>query len=100
MNPWWAKAVVLLASVVMVAIRAPHGRRSRQIKVTKSRKGRLEVVLLTFAWLGFFVPIVWVASPAFAVAEFPLRPLPLAAGALLYAAGLWLFQRSHVDLGG
>src|SRR6185436_11289554 len=26
-------------------------------------------------------------------------PTPLAAGALLYAVGLWLFHRSHMDLG-
>jgi protein-S-isoprenylcysteine O-methyltransferase Ste14 len=99
MNPWTAKALVLLASIVMVAIRAPHGHRSRKVKVTKSRKGRLEVILLTFAWLGFFVPLVWVASPAFAAADYSLHPVPVAAGAVLYAVGLWLFHRSHADLG-
>jgi len=99
MNPWYAKAAVLLAAVVMVAIRAPHGHRSRKIKVVNSRKGTLEIVLLTFAWLGFFVPIVWVASPAFAVAEFPLHPAMLAAGVACIALGLWLFHRSHADLG-
>ena len=52
MNPWIAKAVILAASVVMVAIRAPHGQRSRGVKVVKDRKGRQEVVLLTLAMLG------------------------------------------------
>src|SRR5262245_64180736 len=32
MNPWIAKAVVLAATVVMMAIRAPHGHRSRSVK--------------------------------------------------------------------
>ncbi len=49
MNPWFAKAVVLAASIVMVAIRAPHGERSRRIKVVKSRREALEIVLLTLA---------------------------------------------------
>ena len=33
MNPWIAKAVILVASVVMVVIRATHGRRSRGVKI-------------------------------------------------------------------
>ena len=38
MNPWIAKAVVLAATVVMMAIRAPHGHRCRGVKVAKSHK--------------------------------------------------------------
>jgi hypothetical protein len=52
MNPWIAKATMLVASVVMIAIRAPDGRRSRGVKVVKSRKGTMETVLLSLAWLG------------------------------------------------
>jgi protein-S-isoprenylcysteine O-methyltransferase Ste14 len=99
MNPWIPKAVVLSASVVMVAIRAPHGQRSRAIKVVKHRKGRQEVILLTLAMLGFFVPLVWVVSPAFSFAEYPLRLGPLISGVVCLVVGLWLFYRSHVDLG-
>jgi protein-S-isoprenylcysteine O-methyltransferase Ste14 len=99
MNPWIAKAVILAASIVMVAIRAPHGQRSRGVKVVKNRKGSQEVILLTLAWLGFFVPLVWVASPAFSFAEYPLRLNPLIAGVVCLVVGLWLFYRSHADLG-
>ena len=99
MNPWIAKAVILVASIVMVAIRAPHGQRSRGVKVVKNRKGRQEVILLTLAWLGFFAPLVWVASPAFSFAEYPLRLNPLIAGVVCLVVGLWLFYRSHADLG-
>jgi protein-S-isoprenylcysteine O-methyltransferase Ste14 len=99
MNPWIAKAVILAASVVMMAIRAPHGQRSRAIKVVKHGKGTLETALLTLAWLGFFVPLIWVASSAFSFAEYPLRAGPLGAGVLCLVVGLWLFYRSHADLG-
>jgi protein-S-isoprenylcysteine O-methyltransferase Ste14 len=99
MNPWYAKAVLLAASAAMVVIRAPHGNRSRKVKVTKSRKGGLEVVLLVLAWISFFIPLVWVFSPVFAFAEYTLRPAPFAAGVVCYVAGLWLFYRSHADLG-
>lgn len=87
MNPWIAKAVILAASVVMVAIRAPHGHRSRGIKVVKSRKGTLEIGLLTLAWLGFFVPLIWIASPALSFAEYPLRAGPLVRRRLMLRGG-------------
>jgi protein-S-isoprenylcysteine O-methyltransferase Ste14 len=99
MNPWIAKAVVLAASAVMIGIRAPHGQRSRAIKVAKSHKGRLEVFLLVVAWLGFFVPLIWIVSPAFSFAEYPLSAGALVAGVACFVAGLWLFYRSHADLG-
>ncbi|MDP9323559.1 MAG: protein-S-isoprenylcysteine O-methyltransferase [Acidobacteriota bacterium] len=99
MNPWIAKAVVIAASVVMVVIRAPHGHRSRGIRVAKSRKGALEILLLTLAWVGFFVPLIWIASPALWFAEYPLRAGPLIAGVLCFVLGLYLFYRSHADLG-
>jgi protein-S-isoprenylcysteine O-methyltransferase Ste14 len=99
MNPWFAKATILAATIAMVVIRAPHGHRSRSVKVLKSRKGTLEVLLLVIAWLSFFVPLVWVAAPVFAFADYPLRSAPLLLGVACLAAGLWLFQRSHADLG-
>jgi len=99
MNPWIAKTVILAATVVMVVIRAPHGRRSRGIKVARSWKGRREVALLTLAWTGFIVPLIWVVSPVFSFAAYSLRPWPLGAGVLCLAAGLWWLYRSHSDLG-
>src|SRR5262245_60261513 len=99
MNPWIAKAVVLAATIVLIAIRAPHGRRSRSVKIAKDRKGPLEVVLLALTMLGFVVPLVWIASPVLSFADFPLRPAPLVAGIACLVVGLWLFHRSHADLG-
>jgi protein-S-isoprenylcysteine O-methyltransferase Ste14 len=99
MNPGIAKATILAASVVMIAIRAPHGHRSRGVKVVKSRKGTTEAVLLTLAWIGFLVPLVWIVSPAFWFAEYPLLAGPFTAGLACLAVGLWVFHRSHVELG-
>jgi protein-S-isoprenylcysteine O-methyltransferase Ste14 len=59
----------------------------------------LEIALLTIAWLAFFVPLVWVVAPIFAFADYPLRPAPLFAGVVCLTVGLWLFARSHADLG-
>lgn len=100
MNPWFAKIVILAASVALVVIRAPYGSRSRKIPVTKNRRGSLEIALLTIAWIAFFLPLIWIATPAFSFADYPLHPIPFAAGVVLLAAGLWLLHRSHADLGG
>jgi protein-S-isoprenylcysteine O-methyltransferase Ste14 len=99
MNPWIAKAVVLAATVFLMAIRAPHGRRSRSVKVATSHKSPLETSLLVLAWMGFFVPLIWVASPAFWFAEYALRTGAFVAGVTCLVIGLWLFYRSHADLG-
>jgi protein-S-isoprenylcysteine O-methyltransferase Ste14 len=99
MSPWFGKGIVLASSIVMVIIRAPHGQRSRTVKVVRSRRGALEIVLLTLAWLAFFVPLVWVVAPVFAFADYSLHPVALSVGVVCLAVGLWLFARSHADLG-
>ena len=99
MNPWFAKAVILAGSIAMVLIRAPHGQRSRGVKVARSDRGALETALLAFAMVAFVVPLVWVATPAFAFAEYALHPVPLLAGTAVLVAALWLFARTHADLG-
>src|SRR5712691_12821079 len=99
MSPWIAKAVVLVGTLVMIAIRAPHGRRSRRVKVARSHKTPLETSLLVLAWVGFFIPLIWIASPAFSFAEYPLHSGPLISGVVCGVFSLWLFYRSHADLG-
>jgi protein-S-isoprenylcysteine O-methyltransferase Ste14 len=99
MNPWIAKVIIIAGTLTMIAIRAPHGRRSRHVKVTKSHKTSLETGLLVLAWVGFFIPLIWLASPVLSFAEYPLTLGPLVAGATCFVVGLWLFYRSHADLG-
>ena len=92
-------AVMLAAMVLMFAIRAPHGARSLKVKVARSAKDRREAALLSFAWIGYFAPLVWVASSVLSFADYPLRLAPLLAGVACLALGLWFFHRSHADLG-
>jgi protein-S-isoprenylcysteine O-methyltransferase Ste14 len=99
MNLWFAKATILLATTLLVVIWAPHGRRSRTIPVAKSRKRALDVVLLAFAWVAFFLTLLWGVTPVLAFADYPLRPFPLFIGDFSLALGLWLYYRSHSDLG-
>src|ERR1041384_6387995 len=95
MNAWIAKGLVLAGTVVLMAIRAPHGHRSRSVKVAKSYKTPLETSLLVLAWVGLFLPLIWVASPAFSFAEYPMGTCTLGAGVICLVIGLWLFYRSQ-----
>src|SRR5260370_40940066 len=99
MNPWIGKAVVLAATVVMMAIRAPHGHRSRSVEVAQSYKTPRESGLLVLAWWGVFVPLIWVASPACWFTEYPLRMAPLVAGGVGFGTALRVVDRSHADRG-
>ena len=100
MNPWFAKLAVLACLLGFIVIRAPHGRRSRTVRVKEDRKGVLEVVLLIGATLGTtLLPLIWAATGFPARADYPLHPVPYALGLLAMAAGLWLLYRSHTDLG-
>src|ERR1022692_5067596 len=99
MHLWIAKATLILGILAVVAIRAPYGRRSSQIRVVKSERGGLEIVLLSGMWLGrVSLPILWVSTPLFSFADYPLHPAQYAAGVILFSMGLWLFYRSHADL--
>jgi protein-S-isoprenylcysteine O-methyltransferase Ste14 len=99
MNPWLAKLLILAATVAMLVIRAPHGHRSSTVPVERRQRGTLELVLLTIGWTAFLVLLVWIATPLFSFADYPLHAVPLAVGSVLLAIGLWLFYRSHADLG-
>ncbi|OGA53333.1 MAG: hypothetical protein A3G25_05935 [Betaproteobacteria bacterium RIFCSPLOWO2_12_FULL_63_13] len=98
MNPWFAKTIILVGTVAMLVIPASL-HRGGGIKVARSRKGPLERGLLALTSLGFLLPLVWVATPVFTFADYPLRPIPFIAGILCSGLGLWYFHRSHADLG-
>jgi protein-S-isoprenylcysteine O-methyltransferase Ste14 len=99
MSPWFAKAAVLAGGIGVVLIRMPHIRRNRRIRVARSRTGPRETVRERLSQIAFVVPLVWIATPLFAFADYRLPPWRFAAGILCLAAGLTLFYRSHADLG-
>lgn len=100
MNPWFGRLAVFASLLVFVLIRWPHGMRHKAINVVERRAGRLEVALLVGAVVGTtLIPLLWIVSPLFAFAEYPLYAAPFAIGMALMLFGLWLFYRSHTDLG-
>ncbi|MCK4303726.1 MAG: isoprenylcysteine carboxylmethyltransferase family protein [Candidatus Eisenbacteria sp.] len=99
MNPWFAKTGILLGSTAIVVIRVMYRLRCRNVVVVKNRMGRLEVALMAFASIGFVVPLLWVASSVFEIADYSLHPVPFISGILCLVLGLLLFVWSHMALG-
>ena len=100
MSRWSGQAAFIIGVIAMMIIRAPHGRRSGTVKIAESRKGRQEVVLLALMWIATLIlPLISVATPFLSFADYSPRPVTLVPGIACLAVGLWLFYRSHADLG-
>src|SRR5260370_20468191 len=100
MNPWIGTAAFLVGVVVCIAIRVPHDKRSKGIKIAESRKGVLEQLLLALmAITGGVFPLMFMLSPLLSFADYPLRALPFWSGVACLGLSLWLFHRAHADLG-
>jgi protein-S-isoprenylcysteine O-methyltransferase Ste14 len=100
LNPWFGKAAIVGIIAAIIVIRAPFGSQSRKIPIAAAHRGPREMVVLALAWLGSMIlPLLWVFSPLFSIAEYPLNPVVFASGVLVAASGLWLFRQSHIELG-
>lgn len=81
-------------------IRHPFERRAKQVRVAKSHFDRRESGLLAAGLFGLFViPAIYALTGFPAALERPFVPWIAWAGIVPQAAALWLFRRSHADLG-
>jgi protein-S-isoprenylcysteine O-methyltransferase Ste14 len=93
-------ALFYAALIASIAIRAPHTQRSRQLRVVHSRKGSRETLLLCAVVVGgLLLPLLSTITPWLAFADYPMTPVAFGLGALSVIVWLWLFYRSHADLG-
>ena len=100
MNRWYGQGAFLVSFVLMILIRAPHGNRSRKIRVVQTHRNHRERALVAIMWVVTLVlPAVALATPLLSFADYSLQAWTLWAGVICATGGLWLFHRSHVDLG-
>ena len=100
MTPTVAALVWFAGLVGWYIIRLPFERKAKKIGVSKSLFDRRESGLLAIAVLGLFViPALYVLTGF--PASFDRRFIPAIAwlGVATSIAALWVFRRSHVDLG-
>jgi protein-S-isoprenylcysteine O-methyltransferase Ste14 len=94
-RPW--NVVFLLGFIVYVAIRGVYAQRTKSNERVLRRPDR-GLIFLVFVG-ALLLPVVYLFTPWLAFADYRLPALAPWCGAALMAASLWLFWRSHVDLG-
>ncbi len=90
----------MIGFVSAFVIRSPHQRESKKNNVAIDRKTAQEKVLLAVVTIGMVVlPLLYVFSPWLSIADYH-PPIWIGyLGAIFFAVSLWLFWRSHHDLG-
>ena len=91
----WAIGVV-----AWFVIRYPYARKARRTRTVRVHGWSRERVLLAVAGFGLCViPVLWLATGWPRGLNYDLTYAAVAVGAALYVLSLWLFRRSHKDLG-
>jgi len=97
-QPW--NTVFLIGFIVYLFIRGVFQRRTKRNVQLISRVDALEKILIAVVIPGgLLLPLVYLFTPWLAFADYHLPPLAHGCGAVLMIAALWLFYRSHADLG-
>jgi protein-S-isoprenylcysteine O-methyltransferase Ste14 len=95
-----AKLIWFLGVAGWYTIRYPHEKRSRRTpKALRSDRVR-ELVLLTISFTGMFiVPVIYIITNEPKFASYQFQPVLAWLGSAVFAMSLWLFHRTHKDLG-
>ena len=100
MTPALAKAIWILGGIAWFVIRYPHQRRSWRTPVRTNARDWRETVLLVASLSGLgIVPFLYVATGFPRVADHRFSAALAWGGTLVFAWALWLFYRTHADLG-
>ena len=90
----------MLGIVAWSVIRYPFERRAKRVRVVSNRRSPSETVGLASALLGLAIlPGFYVATGIPAAADYPARPWAVVVGAMLFIAAMWVFRRTHKELG-
>lgn len=98
LQPW--NIVFAIGFVVYVATRGRFAARTKNNESTDRRVGLQEKILLPFVIsTSLLFPIIYLFTPLFSFADYELPVWAHTCGVVLMAGGLWIFWRSHADLG-
>src|SRR6516162_7955512 len=95
-----AKIIWLIGGLAWFALRFTPRERSRKTPVRYSGRGTREYALLAASLMGLgIMPFVYVVAHFPRFADYPLNPVQAYLGIAVEVCCLWLFYRSHHDLG-
>jgi protein-S-isoprenylcysteine O-methyltransferase Ste14 len=96
----WSKIIWLAFGTAWFLLRLRPGRRSRKTPVRYSARGAREFALLGASLTGLgIVPGIYLAIHFPRFADYPVVPVLSYLGIGVYLTSLWLFQRTHSELG-
>jgi protein-S-isoprenylcysteine O-methyltransferase Ste14 len=98
------KILYFLALLAQVVIRIPHEQRRRKTRMAVERVYTLERALVSLLFVGIvFAPAIYASTSLLDRANYRLPPEAQRSvggvGAMLMTLAIWLFWRSHADLG-
>jgi protein-S-isoprenylcysteine O-methyltransferase Ste14 len=95
-----AKIIWLGFGIAWAVLRQRPGKRSRKTPVRYSARGAREFILLGASLTGLgIVPFVYVAAHFPKFADYPFMPVLSYLGIAVDVICLWMFHRTHRDLG-
>lgn len=96
----WSSLIWVASAIGMMLIRAPFAKRTRTNQITKRKSISIERLLLALVAIGgTYLPLLHLSTGVLGFANYELRDSFALIGALLLFPALWLFWRSHADLG-
>jgi protein-S-isoprenylcysteine O-methyltransferase Ste14 len=98
------KTLYFLALLAQVVIRIPHEQRRRKTRMAVERVNTLERALVSLLFVGIvFAPAIYASTSLLDRANYRMPPEAQRSvggvGAMLMTLAIWLFWRSHADLG-
>jgi protein-S-isoprenylcysteine O-methyltransferase Ste14 len=97
LHPW--NIVFLVGFIAYIAIRGVFEQRGKDNETAVSVNRRDSFLILIMALGGMILPSVYLFTPWLGFADYRLPTIVPWFGATVMVAALWLFWRSHVDLG-
>ena len=95
-----SKLIWILFALCWGVVRYRYARRARRNRQIEERDRNYEILLLVLSFAGYAgVPLVYLATSWLAFADYPFQPVLFCVGIAASVASLWLFWRSHADLG-
>jgi len=97
-NPW--AAIFFVGFVIYLSIRGVHARRTKSLEKVHRQVDALEKFLLVLVIsTSTLLPVLYLFTPWLAFADYRLPTFVPWCGAAIMACAIWLFWRSHADLG-
>lgn len=92
--------VWVLGIVTWYIIRRPFERRAKRVRVVNDRRSGSDRAGLAAALIGLSIlPALYLATGIPKAADYPARTWVVALGAVIFFSGIWLFRRTHKELG-